>query len=651
MLDGRLELSGIELGIIVRELNESLSSYYVGNVYPIDENTIVFRLHHSLRPEQRLVVSAGRGIWTTKYDLATERPSGLVSRMRKELVRGRLVRVEQPDTERIVFIDFEAMNGVRRLIAEFFGDGNLILTDENWKILDILRPLKVRHRELKKGASYSLPPSRGLDVYKLNMEDLKELRSSSLEVVRWLGRNLSLSKRYVEEVLRRSAIEPNKKGVELDEEQLKAIFTSIKDIISTFEAKKLEPVLLYDGDKPVDASPIALRSYDGLQPKPHESFHDAVDEVFTRELVEEKARVLAEPLKRRLAELEASLKEQERTKQKLEEDAKGLREVAKNVKELYMSGKWDVAELPKLLMNLGMEEVKVEEGKFKAKVADKTIELDFIPSPMKLSSYLYDLAKGVEEKLKAIESARSLILSKREDLLLKLRSKAEQQKKPEVKRERLWFERFRWFYTSDGLLAIGGRDASSNSAIIRKHTESSDLVFHADLHGSPFFVLKGGSSAKEQSIIEVCQAVVSFSSAWRDGLYSADAYWVKPEQVKKQAPSGMYLPKGSFLIEGRRNYLKNVSVKLAVGVMPIDDSPVLVSGPPSAIRNHTVAYVIIQPDDVKISDTAKQVKASLVGLVEGGLAEKLKRLSLDEFIRVLPSKGARIVSRERGQKD
>ena len=43
-------------------------------------------------------------------------------------------------------------------------------------------------------------------------------------------------------------------------------------------------------------------------------------------------------------------------------------------------------------------------------------------------------------------------------------------------------ERYRWFYTVDGLLAIGGRDSSSNMAMIRKHVEKDDFVFHADTH-------------------------------------------------------------------------------------------------------------------------------------------------------------------------
>src|SRR5207245_641644 len=66
---------------------------------------------------------------------------------------------------------------------------------------------------------------------------------------------------------------------------------------------------------------------------------------------------------------------------------------------------------------------------------------------------------------------------------------------------------------------------------------------------------------------EVAQATVSFSRAWKDELGTANAYWVRPDQVKKSAPTGQYLPRGSFYIEGRKNFVKNVKVELAVAII------------------------------------------------------------------------------------
>ena len=80
-----------------------------------------------------------------------------------------------------------------------------------------------------------------------------------------------------------------------------------------------------------------------------------------------------------------------------------------------------------------------------------------------------------------------------------------------------------WFYTIDGLLAIGGRDSSSNMAMIRKHVEKDDYVFHADIHGSPFFILKNAQNATDASIMEVARATVCFSRAWRETMFGLSA--------------------------------------------------------------------------------------------------------------------------------
>ena len=81
-------------------------------------------------------------------------------------------------------------------------------------------------------------------------------------------------------------------------------------------------------------------------------------------------------------------------------------------------------------------------------------------------------------------------------------------------RKKSWYERYRWFFTSDGVLAVGGRDSSSNSAIIRKYLEKNDKVFHAEVHGSPFFLLKAeDEELLPLSLEEVAHATVCFSRA------------------------------------------------------------------------------------------------------------------------------------------
>jgi len=194
------------------------------------------------------------------------------------------------------------------------------------------------------------------------------------------------------------------------------------------------------------------------------------------------------------------------------------------------------------------------------------------------------------------------------------------------------------------LLAIGGRDTSSNSAIIRKHLEKNDKVFHAEVFGSPFFILKDSNEIPYDSLNEVAHATVCFSRAWREAMYGMSAYWINPEQVKKSAPSGQYLPKGSFTIDGKRNFIKIPSLKLAVGLLKKDESYLLTCGPTKPIKENCLCYSIIEPGGLEMTDAAKKIRNEFLKMKES----VVKTMSIDEFTRILPAGKSHVVESRLG---
>ena len=55
--------------------------------------------------------------------------------------------------------------------------------------------------------------------------------------------------------------------------------------------------------------------------------------------------------------------------------------------------------------------------------------------------------------------------------------------------------------------------------MVRKHLEKNDKIFHGDIFGSPFFILKDAEKAPVNSINEVAHATVCFSRGWREGMH------------------------------------------------------------------------------------------------------------------------------------
>jgi hypothetical protein len=188
-----------------------------------------------------------------------------------------------------------------------------------------------------------------------------------------------------------------------------------------------------------------------------------------------------------------------------------------------------------------------------------------------------------------------------------------------------------------------------------------DIVFHAEVYGSPFFIVKNAIKSDKigTTLQEVAQATVSFSRAWKDGLSSADAYWVMANQIKKGAPTGQYLPKGSFVIEGKRNYIKGSEIRLAVGIIHLSDRYLLVCGPIGAIKKKALVFSILLPGGMDPMNAAKKIKSEFIRVVTGGsetndsygLADIIKNISLEEFIRTIPSGQSKIYFTGRGDQE
>jgi len=265
-------------------------------------------------------------------------------------------------------------------------------------------------------------------------------------------------------------------------------------------------------------------------------------------------------------------------------------------------------------------------------IQDEKIKINTKAPLQSIASVLFNEAKKQSGAIKSIQEIKEKTIKKLERLQNKTESEKDITMISEI-RKKNWYERYRWFFTSDGLLAIGGRDAASNSAVVRKHLVKNDKIFHGDIFGSPFFILKEAENAPDRSMNEVAHATVCFSRAWKEGMYGVSAFWINPEQVKKSAPSGEFLPKGSFTIEGQRNFIKSDTLKLAVGIIPQDDDYVLTCGPPEPIKKNSICYAVIEPHGLELVDVAKKIRIEFLKMHE----DITRKINLDEFVRVLPS--------------
>lgn len=638
-----MELSAIDISAIVFKLEEKLQDYYINKIYSIQDDTILLRLRHSSKPEAHLILRAGEGLWLTNYEVTDRSVTSYVSRLREKLDRAKIDRIRQVPGERIVILSFTSDDNTLELICEFFGEGNIILVDGERRILSLLRTLRVRDRELLPNRRYLTPPERGIDLDSLSLDNLQIIPESDLAIARWLGRNLSLSRKYVEDILALLSIPRDKNCKQITKGEILDIFKELNRLNESVRQDSTEPVLVMDKEgEPMDLAVRPLLSYSDMKIERFESILPAADKLFTYRLTTLKSEKQLSPTKRALDEIERTIARQVQKANEAVSNADSLRDKAKELTSFAKNAQPVSEDLLKSISVLDDAKFSSMRGSITIKMNDIEIVVETSSSLMNLVSKIYDVAKDEERRVTSIRKAMRPFLEKKKSLQNSVLVEEQTKEEPTVRKERPWYFNYRWLYTSDGHFAVGGRDASSNGALIRKHLDPSDKVFHADIHGSPFFVLKGDSEASEKSISEVCQAVVLFSRGWRGGLAAGDAFWVRPEQVKMHAPSGMYLPKGSFLIEGKKNIVKGLAMKASVGLVDNPEEITLMGGPRSALENYAVALIDVIPDRGESSDLAKKVKSELIRIFPSA-AEKTKKIPIDDFIRVLPSGGGRVI--------
>jgi predicted ribosome quality control (RQC) complex YloA/Tae2 family protein len=169
------------------------------------------------------------------------------------------------------------------------------------------------------------------------------------------------------------------------------------------------------------------------------------------------------------------------------------------------------------------------------------------------------------------------------------------------RRKTHWFEKFRWFLTSEGVLVIGGRDAATNDLIVRRYLGVNDLYVHADVHGAASVILKnppeGSPGPGPASLAEAGQWAVSYSKAWRAGHASADAFWVKPDQVSKSPMSGEFVARGAWVIHGTKNWLKDCPLELGLGQYDYEGETRWAAAPPQALRARGRLRLVLTPGE------------------------------------------------------
>ncbi len=675
----KTSMSNIDISVIIPELKETVEGSFIKNIYQYGDIFVV-KLYQPSGGTSQLLIQPGKRIHFTEYRRAAPRmPPKFASVLRKYLREKRVSTIKQYELDRIVTIEVGDEDNSYKLVAELFGNGNLLLLDPEDTIFVAQRYRKMKDRDIIPKAKYEFPPPRGIDVLTRDTYDLKNLIQDSKEnIVRTLASRLNLDSQSCEEICALAGVSGNQKVSDLSENDIIELEKGLDEFIQKLRKGVDSPCIveelgLEDEDsetekfeaEPVAFIPFAHEMYNGLDCREFATYSKAIDEYYGVSESELEDEVAKSALDKERTRLQKIIDKQQEGIDRLttkgeEERIKGemiyasfqtVQDVLDTISNARASGRsWseiiDTIEQGKKQGNptaLLITKIVPSQAKIIVNLYDVEVSLDIRMNAQDNASKAYDQSKKARSK---IEGAKKQIDKTKQ----KLEGLAEEDieskivKIPVKIRKKRWYEKFRWFISSEGFLVLGGRDAKSNEQLAKRHMNPNDVFLHASVHGAPYVIVKVPDEAPdEKTLREAGQFAVTFSRAWQDGMNSGDAYWLTPEQVSFTPPSGEFLPSGGVMLYGNKNYINNVPVELAVGIILEDENAIPMSGPVEAVAAQCNVFVKIIPSSDKKGQLVKEIVHALQKALPDEQKHLMDQIPQEDVMRVLPPGGGQIV--------
>ncbi len=627
-MEEKREISSLDLRFLVRELKDSLVNGFFRKIYQYRTEINGRKSHQFMleiftpgKGEQWLYFDRSKIFLTTYKKPSPMEPPSFCLFLRKHLNSKKILDIRQHEFDRIIEISTQD----NRLVIELFSSGNVILLDSGGKIIMPLYVQRWKDREIKPNIPYEYPPSK-VNPLSVNLDYFSNfLKKYESKLISVLASGFGFGPVYANEICVISGIDGQKLSTEISPEGVKRIY----DKMVSLGGVSTKPTIYSSM-----VSPFPMESVREKPKDTRETFSECLDEFFSEQEIQDIEEKKEKVVEEKKEKVERIIQSQENALEKWAGKSEVRKDTGNIIYKFYgtvegvldgiqkaLSSGLEWSEIKRRISSSSspeaeaIKEIKESEGKVVVELGGKDVELDFRKSVEENAEEYYEGSKKAKKKIHGAREALSETMEKREKVE-KEPPPAEDPKPVKKKRKRRkWFEKFRYFHSSDGFLVVGGKDAGSNERLIKKHTETGDLVFHSDIQGAPFVVIKSeGKEISRDVKKEAAEFAAIYSKAWQRGLANVDVYAVKPDQVSKQPPTGEYLPKGSFMIYGQREWFREVELKISMGLKldPETREAMVLAGPVMSIRKETDYFITLKPGNRNADELAREIKNKIL---------------------------------------
>ncbi|KXL51723.1 hypothetical protein CLNEO_28690 [Anaerotignum neopropionicum] len=566
-----MALDGITTAAIVHELKTNLLGGRIDKIHQPMADEIRFSVRGA-GVVHKILVSANSSTPRIHFtQTAKENPMTaplFCMVLRKHLAGGKIVDIFQPTFERIIIIKVESANElgdmtVKNLILEIMGKhSNLILTDENGRILDSIKRIsheKSSVREVLPGKDYVYPPSQN-KKNPLLAEKSDFLFSLQLQagqkLQEFLYKNyMGISPIMAGEICFRAALEPSDACQQTTADQGETLFAAFVNTMDEVKQTNFTPKIYYhpNSKRVMDFSVLEMTEFNDLEQKSFpdissllESFYQERDNAYhIRQKAHDMHRLVTSNIDRCIKKKEIQLKtrkdvaDMEIWKKKGELLTANIYAVPKGVTTFRTidfydenSGEIDITLDPTKTAAENAQKYFARYNKAKRTLAALEIQ----------EKQNNDELQYLESVLNALESAadEADLTEIRTELAQSgfIRRQAPKKGTPKAKKAKPLH-----FVSSDGYDIFVGKSNLQNDELTLRFAESTDIWLHTkEIPGSHVIIRTNGTGvASDMALAEGANLAAYYSKAKNSSMVPVDYTLRKNVKKPNGAKPGMVI--------------------------------------------------------------------------------------------------------------
>lgn len=567
-----MALDGLVINSLVKELSSQLVDGKIDKIYQPEEDELLFNIRNN-GTNYKLLMSANSSnprVYTTKsHNKKNPMKAPLFCMLlRKHIQNGRIIKIEQPEFERIIKITIESLDELKirkskDLIIEIMGrHSNIILVDnEENKVLDSIKrvPLSVsRYRQVLPGQNYINPPSQN----KLNpIDNIDEktfidalLNSSKSELYKSIYSSFEgISPIIAKEICIRAKLDIDFNINHIDRNDFKSLYEIFNRLFNQIKNNIFFPCIAIDKrlNKIIDFSCIKLTMFNHFSFIENDSINCILETYYLEKDVKERIHQKSQSLRKSIStKLDRLYKKSKKQNEELLE--------SKNSDIYRINGELLTSYI--YMLQKGMEEVEVVNF-YDPNSENMTIKLDKRLTPSenaqkyfkkynKLKTALIEITEQLKITDEEINYLENIMLSItncesideldeiKEELIKvgyvkgKIKDKGKSKKSKET--NSLKTKPYE-FLSSDGFTIYVGKNNKQNDYLTLKMAINSDMWLHTkNIPGSHVIIRFDGEEIPETTIFEAAMLAAYYSKGKMSSKVPVD-YTLK-KNVKK--PSG-----------------------------------------------------------------------------------------------------------------